>query len=338
MGEKAFITGTRAAAPLTGRPEGSAAKWARRRPCEVPSCGREVMVFPVEGPEDLPGIHPDLIGAALRPGERLRSLVYAPIWDGHEAPFGVRAEPASHAVAVTNDRFLVSSDPHRKRRTPSLRVIPFRDVLSVESGSSLLPGWLVVRFSDGEKAATASFLYESTYGIEHFGALVREYRAAVRPARRPLVPSPPLAWSELWRHVAPRQAGRLEPVLVEGESLAAFACSSQTWGTRASLWGEAPICVAEAGVVVVTDCGVVHVVNEPDLRPDIWSFGINMRCIPHEALRSCVIVERVSAGVSLQCLRLKLARGRVAWHMDVPVGDSYVAVAARLSRMLEGSG
>jgi hypothetical protein len=294
------------------------------------------MVFPVEGPEDLPGIHPDLIGSALRPGERLRSLVYARIWDGHEAPFAVCGEPASHAVAVTGDRFLVARDPHRKRLTPSLRVIPFGDVFSVEFGSSLLVGWFVVRASDGEKEASASLLYESTYGIEHFGALVREYRAAVGPARRLLVTSPPLAWSELWRRVAPRQAGRLRPVLVEEESLVAFACSSQTWGTRSSLWGKAPVCVAEEGVLVVTDHGFVHVINEPDLRPNMWSYGINVCCIPHEALRSCAIVEQMSAGVSLRCLRLELARGRVAWQLDVPFDDTYAASATRLTRMLEG--
>lgn len=334
MGEKTLITGAQAAASATGRPGGSSPRWASGRPSEVPSCGREVMVFPVEGPEDLPGIHPGLIGPALRPGEKLRCLLYAPIWDGHEAPFGFCGEPGSHAVAVTNSHFVISRDPHRKRLAPSVSVIPFEDVLSVEFGSSLLPGWFVVRYSEGEKVATVLFLFESTYGIAHFGALVREWRAAVRPARRPQALSAAPAWHELWQRMTPRQAKRLRPVLLEGESLVAYACSPQTWGTQMSLLKRIPVCVAEEGVLVVTDCGIVHVVNEPDLRPDIWSFGINVCCIPHEALRGCRVVQRVCAGVHLQCLRLRLARGQAALETDIPVGDSGARVADCLSRML----
>ncbi len=337
MPERLVLATHQPAAPPRSRSDDLGTGPAGRRPSGVPSCGREVMVFPVEGPEDLPGVHPTLIGSALRPGERLHCLLYAPIWDGEGAPFGFHGEPGSHAVAVTDDRLLVSRDAHRKRLAPSLQVIPFANVLSVEFGGSLLPGWFVVRYSDGARVAAATILYEATYGVEHFGALVRGYRAAARPVRRPPVPSP-LAWPELWRRVAPRQAGRLRPVLVEGESLVAYACSAQTWGTRSSLWGKAPVCVAEEGALVVTDRGVVHVVNEPDLRPGIWSYGINVCCIPHEALRSCRVVEQVCAGVPLQHLRLGLARGQAAWDMDIPVGDLSARVADCLGRMLEDAG
>ena len=336
MGEKAFITGTQVAAQLTGRPDASVARRARRRPCEVPSCGREVMVFPVEGPEDLPGIHPDLIGPALRPGERLRSLVYAPIWDGDEAAFGIRGERASHSVAVTDGRFIISRSFHRKGRPPDVQAVPLDQVLVVETGSSLLPGWFAVRFADSDELRTESFLYEATYGREHFAALVHEYRAAAGPTRPLPATQPRPAWSELWRRVSPRQAGRLRPVVCQDETLLAFTTSSQTWGTRRSLFGSVPACAAEEGVLVVTDHGFMHIVNEPDLRPDLWSFGINVCCIPHGALRSCAIVERVSVGVSLRCLRLELGRGSVSWRVDVPFDAQCATSAVRLTQMWKG--
>src|SRR5437667_6696230 len=110
------------------------------------STGREPGVFRAERPEELFGVHADLIAAALTPGERLRYLLYAPIWDGGEAPFGIWSHPASHAVAVTEHRFLLSEDRHTKGIIPSVRAIPFDQVLYVELGRALLLGWFAIRF------------------------------------------------------------------------------------------------------------------------------------------------------------------------------------------------
>lgn len=293
------------------------------------------MVFPVAEPDGLPGIHPDLIAEALLPGERIRSLLYAPIWDGDEAPFGIRGEQASHSIALTEGRFIISRDRHNKRRPPQVQAIPLDRVLAVEFGSSLLPGWFVVRFADASELRTVSLLYEATYGREHFAALVREYRAAARPTQELPGAAPRPTWSALWRRMSPRQAARLRPILCEDETLLAFTTSSQTWGTRRSLLGSVPACAAEEGVLVVTDHGLVRVENEPDLRPDLWSFGINVCCVPHGAVRSSTIVERVSAGIPLQCLRLELGRGPVSWQVDVPFGAQCAESAARLTRVLK---
>ncbi len=287
-------------------------------------------------PEDLPGIHPDLIGQTLLPGERIRSLLYAPIWDGGEASFGIRGKQASHSIAVTDGRFIISRDFHKKMRPPQVRAVPLDRVLALEFGSSLLPGWFAIRFADGDELRTVSLLYEATYGREHFAALVRQYRAAARPTQQLLGALPRPAWSGLWHRIAPRQAGRLRAVLREDETLLAFTISSQTWGTRRSLFGRIAACAVEEGVLVVTDHGFVHVVNEPDLRPDLWSFGINVCCIPNGALKSSAVVERVSAGVPIQCLRLELGRGPVSWQVDVPFDARCAENAARLTRMLRG--
>jgi hypothetical protein len=79
---------------------------------EYKSSGREPYVFRVEKPEDLRGlhicVHADLMERALRCDEELLYLLYSPIFEAKKAPFGLQASPASHAVAVTKRRFIIS--------------------------------------------------------------------------------------------------------------------------------------------------------------------------------------------------------------------------------------
>jgi len=76
------------------------------------SNGRESWVFRAADPSELLGVHAEHIGRALDPGEELRYLLYSPMWEGHGGPFDITAPPASHAVAVSERRFLISRDPH----------------------------------------------------------------------------------------------------------------------------------------------------------------------------------------------------------------------------------
>ncbi len=63
------------------------------------STGKEPQVFRAEKPEELFGVHADLIAAALTPGERLRYLLYAraglggqrgAVWDTESPGFPCR--------------------------------------------------------------------------------------------------------------------------------------------------------------------------------------------------------------------------------------------------------
>ncbi len=66
---------------------------------------RKPTVFQAEKPEELFGVYANLIAAALTPGEQLRHLLYALIWEGSEAPFGIRGQPASQAIVLTDIRY-----------------------------------------------------------------------------------------------------------------------------------------------------------------------------------------------------------------------------------------
>jgi hypothetical protein len=65
--------------------------------------GRDARAFRASRTEELLGAHAALVAAALG-GEDPLALVYLPPWDSRTAPFGVRAAPASHALALTTGR------------------------------------------------------------------------------------------------------------------------------------------------------------------------------------------------------------------------------------------
>jgi hypothetical protein len=145
------------------------------------SNGREPYVFRVDHPEELFGSHADLMREALGPEERLLYLLYAPIWEGEEAPFGVRAPSASHAVAVTEERFIVSEDRHQTGVCATVFAVPFHRVIEVELGSALLIGWFAVRFIRDGDVVSSSVLFPASTGMLHFATAIRHYRRATQP-------------------------------------------------------------------------------------------------------------------------------------------------------------
>ena len=80
------------------------------------SSGKELWVFRAERPEELCGMHADLVAAALTPGEQLQYVFYAPIWEGNRAPFGIPGHAASHAVAIEVDIPFVEENLMRAER------------------------------------------------------------------------------------------------------------------------------------------------------------------------------------------------------------------------------
>lgn len=108
------------------------------RRTEYCSSGREPWVYEAETPQDLLGVHAELIASSLLPAEGLRYLLYSPIWDGDWAPFGITAQPASHALAITDTRFLLSRNLHREDAEPEVISIPFERVLWAEYGNAIL--------------------------------------------------------------------------------------------------------------------------------------------------------------------------------------------------------
>jgi hypothetical protein len=99
---------------------------------------------------------------ALRRDEGLLYLLYSPIWPGKNGPFGLYAMPASHAVAVTKYRFIISEDRHMEGITPTVQSIPFDKVFYIELGNALLLGWFSIEFIVDDKPSCATLFFPAT--------------------------------------------------------------------------------------------------------------------------------------------------------------------------------
>ena len=168
------------------------------------SNGRESWVFRAWHPAELLGIHADQLGCSLQAAEELRYLLYSPMWEGRGGPFGIRAAPASHAVAVTDRRFIISRDTHLDGAPPTVCSIPFKAVLCIESGTALMLAWTVIHFADTGSARSETVLHRAI-GHHHFAAAVRAYRLDSQ-GDAPANAGPPMAWPETWAEVEAVQA------------------------------------------------------------------------------------------------------------------------------------
>jgi len=286
----------------------------------VPSSGRESYVFQANKPRGLLGVHADLMENALRPEEGLLYLLYSPIFPEKKGPFGLHATPASHAVAVTNNRFIISENRHMEGIAPTIQSILFDQVLYIQIGSALSLGWFAIQFVENEKTFCTTLFFTVT-GIKHFETLIRNYRrmAVSNCDRFP----PKIDWVDIWHRTSMTQVDRLKSLVLKEELPFSMLRSSELWILRKRRWKSIPVCLSTNGILVSTNFGFIHATDEPCVRPKIFSFGVNVSCIPHHAVKSARLLEKWIHGRLLPSLRLELARGSVAVDFDIPFdGDS----------------
>jgi len=195
---------------------------------DLRSRGREPYVFKVNKPHDLPGFHAELIETTLRHDERFLYLLYSPIWHGVETPFGVHAFPASHAVAVTEQRFIISEDRHIRGIGPTIQSISLDRILTIELGIALIMGWFVIRFAGTDGISYASLLY-TAIGQKHFEALVRQYRRMNKP-RGNHEELKAIRWADVWTNTLQIQRDMLKNIVLERERPLHSVRSSEVWG------------------------------------------------------------------------------------------------------------
>jgi hypothetical protein len=297
------------------------------------SSGREPYVFSVDRPQDLFGVHAHLIEAALRRNEGIRYLIYAPIWQGREAPFGIHASPASHGVAVTEDRFLISEDHHIREIAPTILSIPFDQVLCVEVGSALILGWLVIRFLENDKLSCTSLLYSATTGGDHFNSAIREYRRIIRPTYK-LPSRRGLQWHEVYQHTPLVQGDRLRSLTVKGEYPVHMVRSSEFWGSKKRWWKTVPVSLAANATLISTNVGLTFAVEESAIRPNAFSFGVNISCISFNAVKSAHLFEEKKDQEHLRFLRLGVGRNSVSVNFDIPFDEESYKATNNLVRYL----
>jgi len=294
----------------------------------------ELYTCRVADPRDLPGIHADNMMAGLAPGERLRYLLYSPIWEGKLAPFGITAEPASHAFAVAQDRFLISRDSHVKGAAPVLRIVPFSDVLYVQLGSSFCLGWFAVLFAEPARPAYKLLLFQAIRK-DRFAAAIREYRSSVAQGHNLDPAQSEAAWDRVWGQDL-SQAQRIRELLVFGERPIRALHSSELWVEQRSLWKRKWSCIVCEELLLATDIGIFHVARETYDRLVTWNIGMNVVYVPHQAVRSAAIAQKVLLGKRVNYVRLNLARKNVTTCLEVPFDESDVEKAEELVRHLMG--
>ena len=169
------------------------------------SSGREPYVFRADKPGDLFGVHADLMEKTLSRDEGLLYLLYSPIWPEKKGPFGLYATPASHAVAVTKYRFIISEDRYKEGIAPTVQSIPFDQVLYVQLGSALSLGWFAIQFVEDKKTFCTTLFFTST-GIAHFETLIRQYRRMTLANYDRF--SKKIDWVDVWRRTPMTQVDR----------------------------------------------------------------------------------------------------------------------------------
>ena len=299
----------------------------------VRSRGRESYVFQANKPEGLLGVHADLMEKALRPDEGLFYLLYSPIFQAKGAPFGLHATPASHAVAVTNYRFIISEDRHMEGIAPTIQSIPFGQILYNQIGLALSLGWFPIEFVVDDKPSCTTLFFTATTGMKQFGIAVRKYRSMTGPAYNQL-PVDAIDWADIWRQTSKTEVDHLKPLILREELPFNMLRSSERWILRKRRWKNIPVYLSTNGILISTNFGFIYAKEEPPIRPDIFSFGVNVSCFAFDALKSAQLFERKMYGRLLCFLRLELARGNVTVDFDIPFDWSRLKEAEDLIRFL----
>ena len=307
----------------------------------VRSSGRESYVFRANKPGGLLGVHADLMEEALRPDEGLLYLLYSPIFQEKKAHFGLHATPASHAVAVTGERFIISEDRHRKGIAPTIQSIPFDQVLYVELGNAFLLGWFSVELVFDDKPSSTTLFFSATTGMKHFDIAVSEYRRMTGFFHNNL-PAQVMNWTDIWQHTPKIEVDHLKPLILGEELPLNVLRSSERWISRQRRWKSIPVCLSTNGIFVSTNFGFVYATEEQPVRPEMYTFGVNVSCIPINVVESARLVEKRMYGGHLFVLRVEIARGAVTVDFDIPFDESSLKDAESLiyflnqGRRLEG--
>jgi hypothetical protein len=296
------------------------------------SSGKEPYVFRADKPGDLFGVHVDLMRKTLRRDEGLLYLLYSPIFPEKNGPFALHATPSSHAVAVTKHRFIISEDRHMEGIAPTVQSIPFDQVFYVEMGNALILGWFSIEFVVDDKPSCTTLFFTAT-GLGHFNTAVREYRRITGPAYDQL-PVDAIDWPDIWQHTPKTEVDHLKPLILREELPFNMLRSSERWILRKRRWKSIPVYLSTNGILVSTNFGFIHATDEPCIRPEIFSFGVNVSCIPCDALKSAQLLKKSMYGRPLCFLRLKIARGNVTVDFDIPFDEINLKDAEDLAHFL----
>lgn len=275
------------------------------------SSGREAWIFRAASPDELLGSHVDLMASSLAPDDELRYLLYAPIWDAATTPFGQSAVPASHALAVTGDRLIVTADPHCAGVAPTVRSIPFDHLLGIEWGRSILTAWTVLRFASARGLDAVPILFRATAGSHHVAAALRTCRGlASGPPADP--PAPEASWDGLWGRSSIDLRALLEPLLLRDERPEALLVGREIWDEGGRRGSPHRICRVTAGIALVTNHGLYRAERVPTSGWSLLDAGVAASWFPPEAVARIGESERMISDRRVELLEIRLERTTAA--------------------------
>jgi hypothetical protein len=287
------------------------------KPCEYfISRGDEPRVYQAFTTDDLMGYHGGLMAEQLRQTDQPLFMLYAPIWQADSAPFGFAGRPASHGLAVTASRFVITRNFHTDSSGRGSQVIPFFNVLCIHVGTAHLMGWFAICHAESGRVATTTIFHKAT-GTDLFIEAIRAYRLVVRN-RAAGRAAAGLTWDDLWHGTPQWNLVRLlRPLLLDGEQpLAAISLPRMRNAGKRSVRASGRAPVGET-VLVETNDGIVQAVREPDAGPKDRGYGLNFTCAPRHAIHGAMLVEPAKRD-DPPLLRLTLVAGGTAMDIDVP--------------------
>jgi hypothetical protein len=87
---------------------------------------------------------------------------------------------------------------------------------------------------------------------------------------------------------------------------------------------------------VELEFGFISATEEAPVRPDVFSFGVNVSCITFDALKSARLPKKRVHGRLLPFLRLELTRGSVTLDVDIQFDRGSLKDAEALVYFLTG--
>jgi hypothetical protein len=264
---------------------------------------------------------------ALEAEEKVLYLLYSPIWDSRPALDGEPVEPASHAVAVTRKRFVVTRDSHAGA-SPETWSVPFDDLLAVELGRSVLSGWLLLHFVAAGRRFRLPVVFHATAGGQHFAAAVRAYRRARALHEETFSGTGnSTSWDEAWIERPHGLKEVAEGVLLPDEALCAFlptlpAATGGWRGPRSRTRRR-----GGSGLLLLTDRSLLYLRRTDEERGSPLDFGVAATVLPLEALD----------GMNLdgEALDFHLSRQGVRWSVRLRSAARRPASEGRFQEFLE---
>jgi len=122
----------------------------------------------------------------------------------------------------------------------------------------------------------------------------------------------------------------LEPLIIDGELPFNLLRSSEHWITRKMRWKSIPACLSTTGILVSTNFGFIYAAKDKSSRPNVYSFGVNVSCIPADRVKSAKIVQKQIYGSHLFVFKQEIAREGVSIEFDIPFDDKSLMDAETL--------